>query len=321
MATSSLSILAEDVISQVLYFTPCIWDVLHFTATSQRFHSVAEEHLKTLTYLYIRLPFQLGSPQAEPIKEGIKTLVKDRLSTRLTVVDILNPRYWLRELDLWTRLQLVSERVKHIICKNTDSALYDLMCLIAIDGTTIKKHHRRHLQLNGKLINDLVRLIDSNEKHPFEVAEMLSSVETLDIHLDGLGAVSYVDWTTLFPNLKVLGLGFRFFGDTLSPEIAPTLIRTIGDMKEEGKLKLNYFEFLTNPALASLLQGYLSRLCIDWNVEYRGFPPPFDLSSYEKLEAKISGFLEDTETFLSAICRSKQITFYYSDLEKAMRLI
>ncbi|KAI1283138.1 hypothetical protein HDE_12814 [Halotydeus destructor] len=319
-SNASLDTLDDRIVKKVLYFARYIWDVLHFTATSQRFHAVAEEHLKTLEYPDIRLPFQLGSPQAEAIKHGMKTLIEDRIG-QLTKVHILKPYHWLRESNLFASFKLISEAVKRAFLEGKDSALIKLM----MEFVATCMNQQNYIELDGLgVMRDLMPLLRVSDRSlSWGIYYTLSAVNRIEVHVDSdLDPNLLIVGSMMFPKLKVIGLDVKGFDRLLSPECIPALIHLLETFDDLIKLRLGYFEFLANPAFATGLKDHLSKLYIDLDDEHACFPSPFTLASYEQLEAELAVVDgPDKEAFLSAICRVKRIATWKLHLEDAKELI
>ncbi|KAI1283124.1 hypothetical protein HDE_12822 [Halotydeus destructor] len=317
-----LSCLCRDAVKKVLYFAPYIWDVLHLTATSRRFHSEAEQHLETLQYLDIRLPYRLHQPEAVAINEGIKSLIMSRIGDQLIEVKILKPNYWMGEIDFFRRLKMVSEGVKLWMDENENSALSNLMREVAIKDCTIRMQDYVRQEKCSSVLDDLEPIVESNMNLFRAIKQDLSTVETLDFKLDHRERFGPITDMSLFQSLRVVKLSVPDARYCFSIQQVPSLIWLLDNAKNPVKIRFGYFHFLDCPLLFVGFQNYLSRLSVDWNVDLNVSPSPFNVASYVALDVVVGEFVgQDTDALISAICRTKTIDMEEFDLDEAKGLI
>ncbi|KAI1292160.1 hypothetical protein HDE_07584 [Halotydeus destructor] len=322
-STPSLSRLDEDIIFRVLHFAPYIWEVLNFTATCQRFHSVAEDHLRSLEYLDIRLLYRLDSPEAEAINDGIKTLITQRIGGQLAEVKILNAGFWMSQIDFVSRLNLVPDRVKQLMQEKPSSALSKLVREVACNRTTIRMQQRVRLETCQGVMEEALNILKTDKDAFRDIVEGLSTVTTLEAKIQDVGKpgdILRADW--LFPCLETIRLKLPGSEGSYFHYSSSGLKDLIEHMSPQLKYQVRDLDLLESPEFAVDLCDYLSRLAVDCETRIGTYPSPYLVSHYKALEDALRACGgEDTEAFLSAICRRRVIARKYLNMEELRGLI
>ncbi|KAI1283118.1 hypothetical protein HDE_12824 [Halotydeus destructor] len=307
----SLCDLNDEVIGNIVYFTPHIWDVLNFTATSRRLNTLSERHLKTMKYLDIRIPYLAESESAGIIEEGIRTLCLRRCGNQLTEITIMKPERWREDTEFIRSLQLLPHTLLKMI--EGDEQLEDLRYQLFSNEDAIAK--QRKITMSTLEMSILSVKVDKSDRSVITGLQRdFNAVKRLDI------IFSKQEWEInliakcfpLFPNIEALGIQFEEGAYPKFGKFIIKLITLLSRIDNKVQVKIRHWLVLDFPAFFARLKDYLPRLQIYKSIgtERPLMYPGSGLKSYQEVETVLSDqfYSRYRQVFLQAVSRHKDIT-------------
>ncbi|KAI1283247.1 hypothetical protein HDE_12819 [Halotydeus destructor] len=305
----SLCDLQDDVIRNVLQLALHIWDVFNFTATSLRFHSLSEKHLKTLKYLDLRKPYNLNFKTARAIEKNLKKVCLTRFGNQLREIKLLNTLPFLTDTKFIDHLQLLPKTMMTLIAnKEHSTALYPLRRQVYSNQRTIMKQRRMSLS-----VADLTCLSAEMDKFDSIVItglrQDLSAVERLDVTFwsSEHDLTGVFKCCSLFSSLRVIRVDFveHAFKDILLHTYISLLADLMSQIDDKVCLQLSHRFVLDYPLL--IIHMY-PRLMIDSETEGRSLTAS-TLEQYENFETFLSCQFKETDLkeLLRQVSCSKRI--------------
>ncbi|KAI1283126.1 hypothetical protein HDE_12828 [Halotydeus destructor] len=214
----SLSQLHQDVIANMLHFAHNIWDLLHLEATSANFHGLVKQHMRTMKYVDLRVPYhedkgrRLADKYASEIeyfrvlgvRSGMIKMLKFRFGDQLEEVKMLNDdsisNGILRHSEYTTFL--IWKHAQLGLLEQNDSTSWLRVCrvarmLVLIDDGQSRKTNT--IKIRSDSLEDLLQELLVFRDHKLD----LSKYTVLNLELeDGASERLVVLLWHFFPNLK-----------------------------------------------------------------------------------------------------------------------
>ncbi|KAI1283120.1 hypothetical protein HDE_12826 [Halotydeus destructor] len=307
----SICDLNDDIIGVILNFTPHIWNVLNFTATSRRFNTLSERHLKTLKTLDVRFPYREDSESARTIEKEIKEFCMRRCGSQLTEIKIFKPKRSDWDTEFIRSLQLLPHTLMKLI--GDYDKLKGFQYQLFSNQDTIAK--QRSIVIHVHQIVELAAVVDKSDHFVITgLRQDFSAVNRVGFDYMDQGdfeAHLVVKCCTLFPSLETLNIDFTFYADIeLDPFIAE-LIFLLSETDDKIHLEIHDWVLLRFPGLIVGLKDHLPRLQVFWPLPTEN---PFNertvhIRGYRQVEKYLKRLTHEKfrEDFLQSISRLKRI--------------